>query len=266
METLDDVVITPPLEEVQHVAVDAPAGALDDLANMTNDASLGDGAGAYVQNDVDALHVGELSEVFGSSGVGLKTIGGGQGSAEFFGVKAGGRRFVFIVDSSNSMRGQKFTDAKEELMYAVRRLDKSQAFYVIFFDQDALRMFASANEEPASRPVPATITNIRKLETWMKTVENERRTDPYDAVKVALEMRPDAIFILSDGQFTDRGRTVDYLARENILDDAAYGKKPRVVVHTIGFYSKDGEVTLEAIAKAYNGTYRFVAPPQRKRP
>lgn len=265
LETLADVVITPPLEEVQHVAVDAPAGALAELTDLTNEASLGEGAGEYVQNDVDAIDVGEMGEVFGSGGKGLKVLGGGNGSAEFFGVKAGGRRFVFIVDSSNSMRGQKFTDAKEELMYAVRRLDKSQAFYVIFFDQDALRMFDSDKAEPAERPVAATLANIQKLETWMKTVENERRTDPYDAVKFALEMRPDAIFILSDGQFTDRGRTVEYLARENIVDDAAYGKSPRVVVHTIGFYSKDGEVTLEAIAKAYKGTYRFVAPPQRKR-
>lgn len=261
LETIEDVVITPPLEETQHVAVDAPAGALADIANMTDEASLGDGAGPQVQSDVDAIDVGELSDVFGARGSGLKSIGGGGGSAEFFGVKAGGRKFVFVVDSSNSMRGQKFIDAKEELMYAVRRLDKSQAFYVIFFDQDALRMFADDDTAAEARPVAATTANIRKLETWMKSVENERRTDPYDAVKIALEMRPDAIFVLSDGQFTDRGRTVDYLARENVLEDPVDGKRPRVVVHTIGFYSKDGEVTLEAIAKAYKGTYRFVPPP-----
>jgi hypothetical protein len=131
---------------------------------------------------------------------------------------------------------------------------------VIFFDIDALRMFTTDNKEPENRPVPATAANIRKLEQWLPTVENERRTDPYDAVKFALEMLPDAIFILSDGQFTDGGRTVRYLAEKNIIDDPAEGYRPKVVIHTIGFYSKDGEVTLKGIAEAYKGTYRFVAP------
>jgi hypothetical protein len=264
LETFTDVVITPPLENVEHQVVDAPAGALAEMADVTEDSALGDSSGSVASTDLDAIDVGAMEDLFGSAGQGLKNVGGGQGSAEFFGVKAGGRKFVFVVDSSNSMRGEKFKEAKEELLYAVRRLDKTQAFYVLFFDQDALRMFVDGDNEPETRPLPANVPNVRKLEKWLPTVENERRTDPYDAMKIALEMRPDAIFILSDGQFTDRGRTERYLAESNVIDDPVDGRRPRVVVHTIAFYSRDGEPTMQAIAKAYKGTYRFVPRPANR--
>lgn len=264
LETIEEVIIAPPLENLEHQVVDAPAGEFSELTNVTEEIEAGASSTATNSTDLDAVDVGEMQDLFGHGGQGLKDVGGGKGSAEFFGVKAGGRRFVFIVDSSNSMRGDKFQDAKEELMYAVRRLDKQQMFYVIFFDNDALCMFSDAGKEAEARPVPASIANIRKLENWLKTVENERRTDPYDAVKIALKMRPDAIFLLSDGQFTDRGQTERYLAESNVIDDPIDGRRPRVVVHTIGFYSKDGEITLEAIAKAYQGSYRFVPRPMKR--
>jgi hypothetical protein len=268
IDTLQEIAIAPPLENSQEHVFQAPAGEMSDLANMTDEAAVGDGSGSYIAADVDAVEIGELDEAFGGRGQGLKTVGGMGGGAEFFGVKAGGKRFVFVVDSSNSMRGEKFEDAKEELVYAIRRLDKKQMFYVIFFDQDALRMFTAegTNGEPEPRPVFATTQNINKLEKWLKDVDLEGRTNPYDAMKFAVELLPDAIYLLSDGQFTDRGRTEDYLRANNILDDPAEGYRPKVVIHTIGFYSKEGEVTLQAIAKAYQGTYRFVAPkPARAR-
>jgi hypothetical protein len=265
IEVVEEVAIAPQMEEAAQNASVSPGGELSAIADLTHAPLLGDAGASEIATGIDAVDIGGLDEGLMTDGRGLKSLGAGQGSAEFFGVKAGGRRFVFIVDSSNSMRGQKFAEAKEELMYAVRRLDKTQSFYVIFFDQDALRMFTTDKQTPEDRPVPATGANIQKLQRWLPTVENERRTDPYDAVKFAVEMRPDAIFILSDGQFTDGGRTVRYLADNNLVDDPVDGRRPRVVVHTIGFYSKEGEATLKAIAEAYKGTYRFVPPPKMRK-
>ena len=184
--------------------------------------------------------------------------------AQFFGVKASGRRFVFIVDSSNSMRGGKFDAAKEELMYAIRRLAKDQAFYVIFFDGNADGMLLPPDKEPPLLPVAATTVHINRAEQWMKTVENESRTLPYDAVKYAVEMVPDAIYLLTDGKFTDKGRTEQYLKLNNYVDDPVDGKKPKVVIHTICFWQNDGEDTLKAIAKDFGGTYRFVGRETKK--
>ena len=211
----------------------------------------------------------EIGELFtGSAGKAMGSVlpSGAEKTAQFFGVKATGRRFVFIVDSSNSMRGGKFEAAKEELMYAIRRLSKEQAFYIIFFDHNAERMVLPQDAEPGLLPVAAVNVNINGAEKWAGTVVNEGRTDPFDAVKFAIEMVPDAIYLLTDGKFTDRGQTERYLRNNNIIDDPIEGRRPKVVIHTICFGQKDGEETLRAIAKDYGGTYRFVpAGPGRKK-
>ena len=163
-------------------------------------------------SDVGGLFNGDAP---GMTESGMATLKG----AEFFGVKAAGRKFVFVVDSSNSMKNGKFDAAKEELEYAIRRLSPEQLFYVVFFDQNAERMVLAPNVEPEVNVVAATSTNINRFVTWMKTVKNELKTNPYEAVKFALSLQPDAIYILSDGKFTDRGQTVRYLQEANVIDD-----------------------------------------------
>jgi hypothetical protein len=214
---------------------------------------------------------GEIGALFGDEGEGFARNDVGLGAAEFFGVKAGGRKFVFVVDSSRSMNGGKFDAALQELSYAISKLSKDQFFYVIFFDWNAERMLfpvdpsrpAVLKKEPEPRAVRATPENIRNLEAWMKTVELELKTDPYEAMKFAVEMLPDAIYLLTDGMF--RGRTESYLAAENMIEDSLDGPKPKVVIHTIGFWSDEGQDLLKRIAAKYGGTYRFVPPPVKRK-
>jgi hypothetical protein len=204
----------------------------------------------------------ELGQLFGREGSGMTTIGLGPGAgagAEFFGVKAKGKSFFFVVDASNSMKRGKFEAAKRELLAAVKRLKPEQSFYVIFFNREAHRMFDAENPEP--RAIRASPTNIGKLQRWMEDFPLGLATNPLEAVKFARSRMPDAIYILSDGKFTDRGRTEEWLKANNIIDDPIVGYGPKVVIHTIGFYSRDGEATLQEIAKRYKGTYRFVPAP-----
>lgn len=200
----------------------------------------------------------QVAELFSGGGKGM-SAGKMPGSAEFFGVKSYGVKFVFIVDSSNSMKGGKFDAARQELSYAVGRLSSKQLFYVIFFDQDAYRMFDLKKPEPAA--IPANSANLQRLARWLPTVENELKTDPYEAVKFAMEMLPDAIYILSDGKFTDKGRTERYLKVANAIEFPLNGMKAKVPIHTIAFWDKAGEPTLKSIAESSGGTYRFVPKP-----
>jgi hypothetical protein len=252
------------LQTTEMVSASVQAGDVTSTS-LANAAELGAVAATLAPDDVEVPAGSEIGELFtGEAGRSMGSIlpSGAEKSAQFFGVKAKGRRFVFIVDSSNSMIGGKFESAKEELMYAIRRLSKEQAFYVIFFDHNAERMVLAPSTEPDLLPVPAVNANINRAERWVGTVVNEGRTDPYDAVKFAVEMLPDAIYLLTDGKFTDRGQTERYLKNNNIIDDPIDGRRPKVVIHTICFWQKDGEETLQAIARDYGGTYRFV-PPER---
>ncbi len=244
-------------------AVLAPSDmGMADLGNVTEVST----ALASIDNGDLNVDVGtnDFGQLFGSDGAGMAALGQGTGGAEFFGVKATGRKFVFVVDSSRSMQNGKFEDACEELFYAIQRLKSDQYFYVIFFDQDAARMTFAPNTEPEMGFARAITPNLKKLDTWMKTVELEGQTNPYDALVFARSLSPDAIYILTDGQFTDRGRSVAYLKTNNLYKDPIDGLLPKSVIHTVGFYDPDGEETLTEIAKDHAGTYRFVPRPNGK--
>jgi hypothetical protein len=191
--------------------------------------------------------------------------------AQFFGIQATGDRFVFIVDSSTSMT-MKFANAKQELEEAVRRLNPEQMFHVVFFDRRAKRMHLGRwddsglrfqlNALPEPELVPATEENINAMVYWMNTIQLDNYTNPFEAVMFAVQqLKPDAIFLLSDGELRDGGATELFLARENLERRSETELVPRIIVHCVGFYSRMGEVTLQRIASTHGGTYRFVEPP-----
>lgn len=261
LPTLTEPVAIVELKDLPQVNLESVSGE-EMLSTTVGDPSQVSASAVSVSSaDVETSAVGDVGDIFGSERQGMTTVAGGKMGAEFFGVKAQGRRFMFIVDSSNSMRGAKFGDAKRELLYAIQKLSKDQFFYVIFFDRDAARMTLAPSTEPEVNCVAATRENVGKFEQWMNSIQNELRTDPYDAVKFSVDLLPDAIYILSDGRFTDRGRTIRFLQANNFIEDPVTGKAPKVVIHTVGFHGKEGEETLQSIAKTYGGTYRFVPGP-----
>ncbi len=134
---------------------------------------------------------------------------------------------------------------------------------MIFFDWDAYRMFDLENPEPYM--VRATDENKYRLGKWMATVELELRTDPFDSVEFAMKLMPDAIYVLSDGKFTDGGKTVKYVDETNKIDDPASEREYKVTFHTIGFYTND-DGTLSKMAQNNGGTYRFVPKPNANKP
>ena len=252
-----------PLEDVKAVSADAGAGEalVSEVSEIGGEAMAGV---AVTEGDLQVDSVSDVGGLFAGDAVGMKDSGNtALKGAEFFGVKASGKKFVFVVDSSNSMRNGKFDAAKEELEYAIRRLSPEQLFYVVFFDHDAEKMLLPPDTEPPTNVVPATNANINSFAKWMGTVKNELKTNPYEAVKFALSLKPDAIYILSDGKFTDRGQTVRFLEEENVINDPELGYRPRAVVHTIAFWQRDGEEAMQAIAKRHKGTYRFVPQPRK---
>ncbi|WP_197442970.1 vWA domain-containing protein [Lignipirellula cremea] len=249
------------MEEIEMPSIDyADAGlaSFGDLSAPTElpsqAISVGSGAESTMQ---------EVGALFEAGGEGLSDHGVGDGGAEFFGVKAGGRRFVFLVDSSKSMGGGKFEAACQELLYAISKLEKDQYFYIIFFDHDAARMTLTPGGPPETRCVPATRENMLACQRWVSTVELELKTNVYESFVYALDLLPDAIYVLTDGVFSDRRQLDNLLKSENVLDDVIDGKRPKVAIHTVGFYSRDGEEVLSTISREYGGVYRFVPKPPK---
>lgn len=173
--------------------------------------------------------------------------------ANFFGVEAPGDNFVFVVDSSKSMRGKRWRLATRELLAAIQRLTPEQSFYVIFFDSVPHPMFG---KQLAQTTMSATSQNLLRLRRWMRNVEFGDATSPQSSIEMAMALNADAVFLLTDGEFRDKTREVLLDDNRKLLDN---GKTTfRSVVHTIGFQSRASQVLLMKIAEENGGRYRFI--------
>jgi hypothetical protein len=220
---------------MQAVELSQPSGELSglaELARMGIEAGGGGGDG-------------------GSGGGSGGGTGGGRGSgiglgAGFFGSKGAGKSFVYVVDCSGSMYGQRFKRAKDELVRSVNKLSAEQKFYVFFFNDRTYPLF---DPKPAKGLQVANKTNRQRASEWIRRREPESTTNPNMALQQALEMRPEVIFLLTDGELDDPLEVRQMIKKFNTSN---------VVIHTIAFENEEGAMTLEAIAKENNGTFRFV--------
>jgi hypothetical protein len=180
--------------------------------------------------------------------------------ASFFGTSAQGNQFVYLVDISPSMnigRGRGASDvsrlirALAELRASTERLSGSQSFYVILFNGQTRQMFDEPSVAP--RALPATPENKRRLNDWLSTVRTADSTDPRRALQIALNMRPSAVFLLSDGIFDVPEKTIlDIIERHN---------RDRTPIHTIAYEDERSCRTMLRIADFTGGEYQFVPAP-----
>ncbi|MGH7139863.1 MAG: hypothetical protein ACREHD_29340, partial [Pirellulales bacterium] len=135
----------------------------------------------------------------GKRGSGMATAGkqGSGPGASFFGTVAYGDQFVYVVDISTSMsRGQgasasqasRFVRAMAELRASIARLSAEQSFYVMLFNGQTRRMFD--DEAIFPQMLPATPENKQNLFDWLATVQMGEWTDPREALRLGLSMRP----------------------------------------------------------------------------
>lgn len=155
----------------------------------------------------------------------------------FYGVRAEGKVFIFVVDCSGSMAAQgRLERAKIEIRRSVLAMRHPQKFHVIFYDDQPRPM-------PAGIPQAADSVGKDRLLGWLRMIEPDGGTDPRGAMTQALSMKPDGIFLLSDGEFPDG--TAESIARAN---------KARIPIHCIDLSGGSGN-QLRRIAQTSGGQY-----------
>jgi hypothetical protein len=156
----------------------------------------------------------------------------------FFGVRARGQLFVYVVDCSGSMGDDaRLVRAKAELRRAVGALRWPQRYLVIFYNDRAWPM-------PGGVPAAAGADSKARLTGWLDAIDSEGETDPRGAMRLALGLKPDAVFLLSDGAFPEA------------TDAAIAAANPRrVPVHCIDLSGGAGGPQMRAIAGASGGQY-----------
>lgn len=183
----------------------------------------------------------------GGSGI-LGGGGGGADGTEFFGIESFGNKVVFVIDHSRSMEGgQRFEKACAELLASITAFTPRQKFCVYLYNHETLPMFGPQDDSESL--LRATESNLTRLRAWVEGVLASGGTKPLDAMQRALKLRPDVVFLLTDGAFEEK---------DNVADSIRDANKSKSRINTICFTNRLGEAQLKQIAKDSGGEYRFV--------
>lgn len=184
-----------------------------------------------------------------------------SGRAEFAGlVGTNAERIVFVVDASGSMIGT-LKIVIDELARSLDAMDPSQSFQVIFFQRNEALVVP-----PAGRLVPATREEKVRALGWIdETIVPRGRSNPLEALRRAMALEPDVIFLLSNnitgsGVFEVDQR--DLLAMLEELNPMRPDvNRRRTEIKCVQFLDPDPLDTLRKIAAIHGGEngYRFLS-------
>jgi hypothetical protein len=133
--------------------------------------------------------------------------------------KARPKRVVFVADASGSMIDVMDLQ-KQRLRDGVASLEPGQLFNVIF----ASGAFEPRNYSAFSpKPVPATNANKRAAHKFIDGIMAKSTGAMTPAALAALESRPDALWLMSDGDLDSEPNLVAELTRRNMTAKARIG-------------------------------------------
>ncbi len=214
-------------------------------------------------NPVSVASAASVSSAVAAARMASSISGAVASGASFFGAESSGNCFCYVVDSSGSMNGGAWEAAKAELSRSLDSLDDGQRFYIIFFNKQLDLLPAPGETEPAPNPMYANKENIQHAKRWLDTVRISGGGPPNSALEAAIELEPDAIYLLTDGV-----TSVDvcgHLQKVNRISDFINGEQVRVPIHAIAYYSLKGETLMRKVAAENNGQFIYVPDPGKKK-
>ncbi len=239
-----------PEAKSETVAPPAETASIDPLAGgEATGTGLGDGGadgfGGFGPGGGGGDGFGGGGGAPGGGGGGGGGLGGGAGGTSFFGVGGRGNRFAYVVDKSGSMTGR-IVEAKEQLLASIAALPDYASVYVVFYDSAEPLVFSDRWERVRSG-------TMQRLRAWLRTVGPSGGTEPVPAFRrvFALDVRPDVVFFLSDGE----------IPRESVEDIRGMNARGRrVTINAIAFGDEAGSAQLRQVAQEAGGEFRQVCP------
>ncbi|MCL2117335.1 MAG: hypothetical protein FWH27_02795 [Planctomycetaceae bacterium] len=192
-------------------------------------------------------------------------------SASFMGAQGTGRKFVYVLDRSNStgygQRRSPLYVAKTELLASLQsigetslRESKPIQFQVIFFNHETavFNMTGTGGSDKAGRLLRYDQTMLDKVQRFLGGVIPDGGTKPEPALMQAIRMGADCIFFMTDGstQLTP--------AQRQRIRDMAKGVQINVVEYGTG-PSRSRNNSLRQLAIDHHGHYVYVDLSQRPR-
>jgi hypothetical protein len=197
----------------------------------------------------------------GGFGEGQLSEGAGLGQAGIWNLSVRADKVVYVVDFSGSIIVA-VDDLKRELKRSIGRLKPTQSFAVILFYSAGGgpdEQLKTESFRPQLEPAEPTVR--REFFRWLERKAPMGVTEPLPAVRRALELEPDVIFLFSDGFFDDS--VVTDITRANgskrtriyclVFDDQLLGDASALTPR-----ETEGSRRLKRIAEANGGRVKIV--------
>ena len=169
-----------------------------------------------------------------------------------FGIEAEGNKIVYVFDRSGSMGDPghgALAVLKTELIRSLQGIDSVHQFQIISYNERP-RLFSPTGQP--GRLVFGTDQNKTLAENYINAVVADGGTSHEDALMLALKLRPDAIYLLSDGD--DPKLTAKQLER---IDNLGAGTIINTIELGVGPQA-DAEDFMVKLARQSGGKHAYV--------
>jgi von Willebrand factor type A domain len=176
----------------------------------------------------------------------------GRARTSMFGVSGVGFKFVYVLDRSASMGGsgeEALKAVKAELVKSLKNLDTVHQFQIVFYNEKPVVFNPSG---VSGRLAFANQANKDRAARFVDSITADGGTNHDEALKLAIRLRPDVIFLLTDGDDPKLSRS-----QLNQIRRMAFG----ITIDTIEFGpgpKPEGKSFLATLAEENNGKYTYV--------
>ncbi len=160
---------------------------------------LGCAAASAEPEKTNTSKAAESMKEFEGLGFSVAPQGGGKARTSMFGLAGEGYKFVYVFDRSGSMGGDgsaSLRAVKAELLASLKNLDTVHQFQIIFYNHRPVLFSPSGTP---GKLVFATEQNKQAVRKFLDTIEAFGGTDHEAALRMATALKPDVIFLLTDG-------------------------------------------------------------------
>lgn len=176
----------------------------------------------------------------------------GKARTSLFGIVGEGYKFVYVFDRSGSMGGSgrsALQAVKAELLASLENLDTVHQFQIIFYNEKPVLFNPSG---APGRLAFGTEQNKDRARRFLDTISADGGTEHEEALRLAIKMRPDVIFFLTDADepMLDRQQLnrIQRLAAGILIHAIEFGRGPK----------PDGKTFLAVLAEENGGQYAYV--------
>lgn len=176
----------------------------------------------------------------------------GPGETSFVDIRDSGKKFVYAIDCSGSMVGNRIAYARAQLASSLNVLQPYQEFQVLFYNTRVWGL-QLRRDGITSGLYTANQPNVAKAIRDIRSVQPDEGTKHLAAIEKALKLRPDVLFFLTDGHDTPLSPAELKFVRQ------LNGGKSRI--HCIEFGQGEliaARTWLQTVARQNGGRYKYV--------